>query len=59
MSSQATKPTPDSISIDSAPISSQQKLYLLYQHLGGKAKKVVEQLQYMVAASPEVAHNEA
>ncbi|XP_020615977.1 uncharacterized protein LOC110053990 [Orbicella faveolata] len=45
--------------IDSAPISSQQKLYLLYQHLGGKAKKVVEQLQYMVAASPEVAYNEA
>ena len=45
--------------IDSAPISSQQKLYLLYQHLGGKAKKVVEQLQYMVAASPEIAYNEA
>ena len=45
--------------IDSAPISSQQKLYLLYQHLAGKAKKVVEQLQYMVAASPEVAYNEA
>lgn len=45
--------------IDSAPISSQQKLYLLYQHLGGKAKKVVEQLQYMVSASPKVAYNEA
>ena len=45
--------------IDSAPINSQQKLYLLYQHLGGKAKKVVEQLQYMVAASPEIAYNEA
>ncbi|KAL9976951.1 hypothetical protein ACROYT_G014300 [Oculina patagonica] len=44
--------------IDSTPISSQQKLYLLYQHLGGKAKKV-EQLQYMVAASPEVTYNEA
>lgn len=28
--------------IDSAPISPQQKLYLLYQHLDGKAKKVVE-----------------
>ena len=34
--------------IDSAHISAQQKLYLLYQHLDGKAKKVVEQLQYMV-----------
>ena len=45
--------------IDSAPISSQQKLYPLYQHLGEKAKKVVEQLQYMVAASPEIAYNEA
>lgn len=31
--------------IDSAPISAQKKLYLLYQHLDGKAKKVVEQLQ--------------
>ena len=31
--------------IDSAPVSAQQKLYLLFQHLDGKAKKVVEQLQ--------------
>ncbi len=45
--------------IDSAPISSQQKRYLLYLHLAGKSKKVVEQLQNMVAASPEVAYNEA
>lgn len=44
--------------IDSAPITAQQKLYLLYQHLDGKAKKTVEQLQYM-AANPEVAYNEA
>ena len=45
--------------IDSAPVSAQQKLYLLFQHLDGKAKKVVEQLQYMVGASPEIAYNEA
>ena len=45
--------------IDSAHISAQQKLYLLYQHLDGKAKKVVEQLQYMVGANPEIAYNEA
>ena len=45
--------------IDSAPISAQQKLYLLYQHLDGNAKKVVEQLQYMVSASPEIAYTEA
>ena len=45
--------------IDSAPISAQQKLYPLYQHLDEKAKKVVEQLQYMVGANPEIAYNEA
>ena len=45
--------------IDSAPISAQQKLYLLYQHLDGKAKKTVEQLQYMVSANPEIAYREA
>ena len=45
--------------IDSAPISAQQKLYLLYQHLDGKAKKVVEELQYVVGANPEIAYNEA
>ena len=30
--------------INSAPVSAQQKLHLLYQHLEGKAKRVVEQL---------------
>lgn len=45
--------------VDSAPISAQQKLYLLYQYLDGKAKKVVEQLQYMVGANPELAYREA
>ena len=40
-------------------ISAQQKLYLLYQQLDGNAKKVVEQLQYMVSASPEIAYTEA
>lgn len=34
--------------VDSAPASAQQKLHLLYQHLEGKAKRVVEQLQYMI-----------
>ena len=32
--------------VDSAPVTARQKLHLLYQYLGGKAKKVVEQLQY-------------
>ena len=45
--------------IDSAPKRTQQKLYLLYQHLDGKAKKVVEQLQHMVSASPEITYSEA
>ena len=45
--------------IDSAPITAQQKLYLLYQHLDGKARKTVEQLQYMVGAKPETAYHEA
>ena len=44
--------------IDSVPVTSQQKLHLLYQHLDGKAKSVVEQLQYMVKDS-EYAHNQA
>ena len=38
--------------IDSAPVTPQQKLYLLFQHLGGRAKKVVEQLQFM-SSDPE------
>ncbi len=33
--------------VGSAHIPARQKLYLLNEHLGGKAKKVVEQLQYM------------
>ena len=44
--------------IDSAPVTAKQKLHLLYQYLGGKAKKVVEQLQYLVE-NPEGAHREA
>ena len=34
--------------IDSAPVTAEQKLHFLYQYVGGKAKKVVEQLQYLV-----------
>ena len=34
--------------IDSAPVTARQKLHLLYQYLDGKAKRVVEQLQYLV-----------
>ena len=45
--------------IDSTLIGAQQKLYLLNQHLDGNAKKVVQQLQYTVSASPEIAYNEA
>ena len=44
--------------VDSVQIPARQKLYLLNQHLAGRAKKVVEQLQYMVD-QPEVAYNEA
>ena len=44
--------------VDSVHIPAKQKLYLLNQHLDGKAKKVVEQLQYMVE-QPEVAYTEA
>lgn len=44
--------------VDSVPVSPQQKLYLLYQHLDGRAKKVVEQLQFMVD-QPEIAYAEA
>ena len=44
--------------VDSVHIPAKQKLYLLNQHLAGKAKKVVEQLQYMVE-QPEVAYTEA
>ena len=34
-------------------------MYLLYQHLEGNVKKAVEQLQYMVSDSPEIAYTEA
>ena len=34
--------------IDSAPVTARQKLHLLYQYLDGKAKRVVEQFQYLV-----------
>ena len=44
--------------IDSAPVTPQQKLHLLFQHLGGRAKKVVEQLQFM-SSDPERAYTEA
>ena len=44
--------------VDSVPITPQQKLHLLYQHLDGKAKRVVEQLQYMVQ-EPEKAYSHA
>ena len=43
--------------VGSAPITAHQKLHLLYQHLDGQAKKVVE-LQYMVQ-DPERAYQHA
>ena len=44
--------------VDSAPVTDRQKLHLLYQHLEGRAKKVVEQLQYMIE-DPSTAYKEA
>lgn len=44
--------------IDSAPVSESQKLYLLYQHLGGKARQVVEMLQFSLR-NPDTAYQEA
>lgn len=44
--------------VDSAPVTPQQKLHLLFQHLQGRAKKVVEQLQFM-SSDPERAYTEA
>lgn len=44
--------------IDSAPVTPQQKLHLLFQRLGGRAKKVVKQLQFM-SSDPERAYTEA
>ena len=43
---------------DWAPVTPQQKLYLLFQYLRGRAKKVVEQLQF-VSSDPERAYAEA
>ena len=36
----------------------QQKLHLVFQHMGGRAKKAVEQLQFM-SSDPERAYTEA
>ena len=44
--------------VESADLTPQHKLHLLYQYLTGKAKRVVEQLQYMVN-KPDVAYKEA
>ena len=44
--------------IDSIPITAQQKLHLLYQYLDGKAKRVIEQLQYLVQ-DPDSAYKQA
>jgi len=38
--------------IDLAPVTPQQKLHLLFEHLEGRAKKVVEQLQFL-SSDPE------
>ena len=44
--------------IDSVPVAPRQKLHLLFQHLEGTAKKVVEQLQFMTD-DPEKAYKES
>ena len=44
--------------IDSVPVAPRQKLHLLFQHLEGRAKKVVEQLQFMID-DPEKAYKES
>lgn len=44
--------------IDSVPVAPRQKLHLLFQHLEGRAKKVVEQLQFMIE-DPEKAYKES
>ena len=44
--------------IDSVPVVPQQKLHLLFQHLEGRAKKVVEQLQFM-SDDPEKTYKES
>ena len=44
--------------IGSAPVTPQQKLHLLFQHLGIVTKKVVEQLQF-ISSDPKRAYTEA
>ena len=44
--------------IDSVPVAPRQKLHLLFQHLEGRAKKVVEQLQFMID-DPEKTYKES
>ena len=44
--------------IDSVPVAPRQKLHLLFQHLEGRAKKVVEQLQFMID-DPEKAYKKS
>ena len=44
--------------IDSVPVSPRQKLHLLLQHLESSAKKVVEQLQFIIE-DPEKAYKES
>lgn len=44
--------------IDSVPVAPRQKLHLLFQHLEGRVKKVVEQLQFMID-DPEKAYKES
>ena len=44
--------------VDSVPVAPRQKLHLLFQHLEGRAKKVVEQLQFMIN-DPEKAYKES
>ena len=53
---QASVPVP--VTQASVSVSSQQKLHLLYQHLEGRAKKVVEQLQFLIG-DPERVYTEA
>ena len=44
--------------IESVPVAPRQKLHLLFQHLEGRVKKVVEQLQFMID-DPEKAYKES
>lgn len=44
--------------IDSVPVAPRQKLHLLFQHLEGRAKKIVGQFQFMID-DPEKAYKES